>query len=502
MAGAQEHTCLTVTSPVVPPAGPRGPQSRHFAVLAATVCLTATLAVKEHSRHSASSAIETLWASAGVARAPLTAPNVQTAPVHGSVTAMRASQTYGAVPHGVAHAPAAAVAETPAAPRVAGPEGSGASPNSFWFVLIAFGAGLWASKLMSWCRMGLFARTHAPEAGALAMFAASGEKSAVDALDSLFGDEPEPAPASAAPTRPVAVTYDDVLQDMSDFVMADATKQVALLQESRAPKWNRETARLNYSPVSMRELERVGLNAVSLGIMENEADLDTIKNYTAGVFVVFSIAAIAFGELGAQLFPGKNVGPTITYVLGAIPILFLSIGSVAPGLIVGLVSRIEDGKEGKGGNVDATGVNRRVRHEAAHFLVGWLLGLPIADYSVEDQTSLVEFHPTQNGELQPGQRLAKGEVDKMCVVALSGAVGEALHFDSAFGGGQDLQTLQRLFLMSEERINAQQQQDQTRWGALKARELLRMYDKEYAALCKAFAEKRPVKECIAILESS
>ena len=43
---------------------------------------------------------------------------------------------------------------------------------------------------------------------------------------------------------------------------------------------------------------------------------------------------------------------------------------------------------------------------------------------------------------------------------------------------------------------------QTRWGALKARELLRMYDKEYAALCKAFAEKRPVKECIAILESS
>ena len=93
-------------------------------------------------------------------------------------------------------------------------------------------------------------------------------------------------------------------------------RQVALLQESRAPKWNRETARLNYSPVSMRELERVGLNAVSLGIMENEADLDTIKNYTAGVFVVFSIAAIAFGELGAQLFPGKNVGPTITYVLG------------------------------------------------------------------------------------------------------------------------------------------------------------------------------------------
>ena len=99
--------------------------------------------------------------------------------------------------------------------------------------------------------------------------------------------------------------------------------QVAVLKESAVPKWDRETARLNYSPVSMRELERVGLNAVSLGIMENEADLDTIKNYTAGVFVVFSIAAIAFGELGAQLFPGKNVGPTITYVLGVFVCVFL-----------------------------------------------------------------------------------------------------------------------------------------------------------------------------------
>ena len=234
-------------------------------------------------------------------------PNVQAAHLHGSVTAKQASQTCGAAPQGFAHAPADAEAEALAAQLVAGPESSGASPHSVWCVIIAFGAGLCATKLMSWRRMGLFARIHAPET--------SGERSTVDAPDSLFGDEPEPAPASAAPTRPVALTCDDALQEMSDCVMVGATGHVAVLNESAVPKWDQDTARLQYSPVSMKELERASLNAVSLGIMKNEADPDTIKGYTASVFVVFVITAIAVGKLGAQLSPGNSVRPTSTYVM-------------------------------------------------------------------------------------------------------------------------------------------------------------------------------------------
>ena len=217
------------------------------------------------------------------------------------------------------------------------------------------------------------------------------------------------------------------------------------------------------------------------------------------MFAAFSLIAVVLG-IGV----GGNTGASLAYVFAAVPLIFLSIGSVAPGIIVGLISQIEGGKEGKGGNVDSAGINRRVRHEAAHFLVGYLLGLPIAAYEVETNTSCVEFHPTVNGEIVPNQRLSKGEIDKLSVVALSGAVGEALNFNSATGGGQDLELLQRLLLLliCEERMTRAKQEDQSRWGALSARMLLRQYDPEYQALCKAFAEKKSVPECMAILETA
>ncbi|CAN0439999.1 unnamed protein product, partial [Ectocarpus sp. 13 AM-2016] len=35
---------------------------------------------------------------------------------------------------------------------------------------------------------------------------------------------------------------------------------------------------------------------------------------------------------------------------------------------------------------------RRVRHEAAHFLSGYLCGLPIKSYKADGGTTLVEFY--------------------------------------------------------------------------------------------------------------
>ena len=284
---------------------------------------------------------------------------------------------------------------------------------------------------------------------------------------------------------------------VSGLDMTDAKAQVAALNAAGLALWGRGTQRIDFTPVSMQELERVGLDAYKLGILESQADLDTVQNYTIGVFAAFSLIAVVLG-IGV----GGNTGASLAYVFAAVPLIFLSIGSVAPGIIVGLISQIEGGKEGKGGNVDSAGINRRVRHEAAHFLVGYLLGLPIAAYEVETNTSCVEFHPTVNGEIVPNQRLSKGEIDKLSVVALSGAVGEALNFNSATGGGQDLELLQRLLLICEERMTRAKQEDQSRWGALSARMLLRQYDPEYQALCKAFAEKKSVPECMAILETA
>lgn len=57
---------------------------------------------------------------------------------------------------------------------------------------------------------------------------------------------------------------------------------------------------------------------------------------------------------------------------------------------------------------------RRVRHEACHFLSGYLCGLPIKSYRAEGGTTLVEFYDSVDGDL--GGRALKftpEEVDKV-----------------------------------------------------------------------------------------
>lgn len=59
---------------------------------------------------------------------------------------------------------------------------------------------------------------------------------------------------------------------------------------------------------------------------------------------------------------------------------------------------------------------RRVRHEAAHFLAGYLCGLPIKSYRADGGTTLVEFYDSVDGDL--GGRALKftpEEVDQVCV---------------------------------------------------------------------------------------
>ena len=42
---------------------------------------------------------------------------------------------------------------------------------------------------------------------------------------------------------------------------------------------------------------------------------------------------------------------------------------------------------------------RRVRHEAAHFLSGYLCGLPIKSYKADGGTTLVEFYDSVEGDM-------------------------------------------------------------------------------------------------------
>ena len=251
----------------------------------------------------------------------------------------------------------------------------------------------------------------------------------------------------------------------------------------------------NY-PVSLSMLEnRSGLTREKLGIGEEEVSLDDFKYgtlYVTGGCTVAGIASLA-------LLP-ENVGATLCYFLALIPILWLGVGSTAPAAIASLIVLIRGQDDG---GVDPT--ERVCRHEAAHFLAGYLCGLPVANYETIEDSDIprVEFHYSSDADsvaTAPNRELTMDEVNALTVVAMSGAVAEAMSFEKAKGGNSDLIELQNIFRKSKEFIGAEKQQDLTRWGALTAYRLLNENKAKLDLLVKAFSQKKPIAECVAIVE--
>ncbi|CAN0330974.1 unnamed protein product, partial [Hapterophycus canaliculatus] len=57
---------------------------------------------------------------------------------------------------------------------------------------------------------------------------------------------------------------------------------------------------------------------------------------------------------------------------------------------------------------------RRVRHEAAHFLSGYLCGLPIKSYKADGGTTQVEFYDSADGDMGGrAMKFTSEEVDQV-----------------------------------------------------------------------------------------
>ena len=249
-------------------------------------------------------------------------------------------------------------------------------------------------------------------------------------------------------------------------------------------------ANLRTFPVSLSMLEqRTGLTPARIGLADAAADaakLDDFKYATLWVLGGSSVGGVA----SLALLP-PNIGATLCYLFAVLPILFLGIGSTAPELIANGIAMLK-GTASADDNVSET--DRICRHEAAHFVCGYLCGLPIEKYAVADGVPRVEFGVG-------GQKYSPTEVAALSVTALSGLVGEAMAFSKAQGAQQDLMQLEAVFRRSADFIGAAQQQDLTRWGAFTACQLLQTNAEKYEKVVEAFQKQASVEECICILES-
>eukprot|EP00568_Trieres_chinensis_P003173 CAMPEP_0183293104 /NCGR_PEP_ID=MMETSP0160_2-20130417/1921_1 /TAXON_ID=2839 ORGANISM="Odontella Sinensis, Strain Grunow 1884" /NCGR_SAMPLE_ID=MMETSP0160_2 /ASSEMBLY_ACC=CAM_ASM_000250 /LENGTH=422 /DNA_ID=CAMNT_0025454165 /DNA_START=121 /DNA_END=1389 /DNA_ORIENTATION=+ len=318
-----------------------------------------------------------------------------------------------------------------------------------------------------------------------------------------------PSAKTAAPVKVKSLTTQEAsaLSSSIDFEAGDAVQQTmaldALVSSGDFKLWKAATTGsagtsspdpLRPYPVSLQFLEsRSGgkLTGETLGVSgEMDVSLDDFKDAT--IAVTLGSTALAIGSLA--LLP-ENIGATLCYLFALVPVGFIAVGSSAPGIIAGAIATFQGSADDQAARED-----RICRHEAGHFLCGYLCGLPVKGYEITDTGfPCVEFHPSGGGAAT-GREFTSQEIAALSTVAMSGSVAEVLALGQAKGGENDLLELNGLLRRSKDFVGAAKQQELTRWGALAAFNLIKANMDTYERLVQAFKEKKSVAECVAVIE--
>ena len=317
------------------------------------------------------------------------------------------------------------------------------------------------------------------------------------------------ADVGANQVQPKKLSVDQVKSIAADidFRSGDANSQStaldSLVQNGDFSLWKSAVRRPN-SPMSMLvpfpvtlgslELRTDGkVTGENLGVGgEGDVSFEDFQDLTVAVV----LGSTLLGILSLAVLP-SNIGATFTYLFALIPIGFIAIGSTSPGLIAAAIVGSRNDKED-----EVTRRERICRHEAGHFLCGYMCGLPVKEYSISPDTGVacVEFHTSSVSA--GGRELTDDEIAALSVVAMSGSVAEIIEYGQAKGGQNDLQELQNCFAKSKEFIGAAKQQDLTRWGALSSYGMIKANMSKYEGLVTAFKYNKSLSDCVAIIEGS
>jgi ATP-dependent Zn protease len=138
---------------------------------------------------------------------------------------------------------------------------------------------------------------------------------------------------------------------------------------------------------------------------------------------------------------------------------------------------------------------RILHHEAGHFLVAHLLGIPITDYTLNAWESLKAGQSAQGGTIfaAPPSEISAQLLQKYCTVWMAGIAAEKLIYDRAEGGSEDRQKLRGVLFLA-----GKQQQEivsQENLATLQAKTLIQTYGEAYQALVDAMSARTTVSEC-------
>lgn len=150
-----------------------------------------------------------------------------------------------------------------------------------------------------------------------------------------------------------------------------------------------------------------------------------------------------------------------------------------------------------------------LKHEAGHFLSAYLMGAPVRGYVLSAADALKAGIPGQAGtvftdarleaELQRG-KLSGAALERFSIVLMAGIAAEALAYGQAEGGASDEAVLVGILGGISPPWPPAAVVNHARWAALEAILLLREHAAAYEALVDAMRDKRPLGECVAVIE--
>ena len=201
---------------------------------------------------------------------------------------------------------------------------------------------------------------------------------------------------------------------------------------------------------------------------------------------------------------------TLSTLLGPLVHLSPTIPALVTVAFLGVATLDNFSLQGKGGTIVLDWLarfspeyrERILHHEAGHFLVAQLLGIPVTGYTLSAWEAWKIGQPGQGGVIledsEISKQLEKGKItvsmcDRYCNIWMAGIAAENLVFNSAEGGDDDKAKLNQ-FLQALGFADTVFEQKQ-RFHLLQAKNLIQENWDSYQALVAAMRNRVSVEDC-------